>query len=316
MPDWITHLGSGYLLYRPISLKDMRLLLLGAILPDIISRMSCILADIFNIVLPRYYQLEAFHTPFMLIMLALFISLFNTRFWRCFGLVTAGGVLHILLDMCDTKLTGFGQLLLYPFNYKTFQFELVKYQGNDYHLIVLLLFILLLISAREIRQNTAHFKLQRMGFAVPLLIIMLAIPHITWQQFWQNNVGYMVFRHAPERFENKEVAVHFSRVISTTPLIVKEDELQVELVTDQKLKVGEWVSIKGVYKQGKIYASKIIHEPGMEKFWLSLVGLILFPFLWFDFPRLRTVIKRFKATRELDILSSTPEQLPNDEISV
>jgi hypothetical protein len=284
MPDWIAHLGGGYLLYRPISRKDMRLVLLGAILLDIISRISSVLVDIFDVPLPRYYQLEAFHTPFMLVLMALFISLFNTKFWRCFGLILAGGILHILLDMGDTKLNGFGQLLLYPFSYKTYQLNWVKYYGGGYYIVVVILLVILISGLRKPPLNSAFFRRQRIGFAIPLLIFILAMPYLTWQQFWRNNVGYIVFHDYPERFEGQEVAIHFSEVVSAEPLIIKEDKLRFEVLTDQKFQVGDWISVRGIYSRGKIHPLKIKLESGIKKFWISLIGLILFPFIWFGAP--------------------------------
>lgn len=292
MPDWITHLGGSYLLYRPISRKDIRLFLLGAILPDFFSRVVSILEDVLHLGWPRHYQLEVFHTPLMLLLVAVVVALFNTNFLRCLGLVFGGGLLHLLLDMNDTKLAGFGQLLLYPFSYKTYQLNLVEYQGWGYHLVVIGLFILLISHIPETRSNPSAFRLQRIGWAVPILALILILPYATWQQFWQHNVGYIVFRHYPERFENKEVAIHFSRVISSKPLIVEEYERRFELVTDRQFQADDWISVRGIYRKGKIYPQRIKLESGTEKLWISLVGLLLFPFLWFDLPARWAIFRR------------------------
>ncbi len=283
MPDWITHLGGGYLLYRPISLKDMRLVLLGCILPDILSRICVILEDIFNLYVPKYYQLEAFHTPFMLILLAIFISLFAAYFWRCFALLLSGGILHFILDMCDVKMEGCGQLLFYPVSYKTYQFNLFSYNNWGYYLIVAAcLALLLYYCLKQPYINECTFKFQRKGWAAALLLVILIMPHITWRSFWRNNIGYMVFFAYPEQFENKKVALHFTEVISNNSLIVKEWEQKFEIITDQRFDVGDYISLIGIYKDGKIYPSKIKLEIGNKKIWLSVAGLLLFPLLWFD----------------------------------
>jgi hypothetical protein len=292
MPDWITHLGGGYLLYRPISRKDIRLFLLGAILPDFFSRGTSILEDVFHLVWPRYYQLEAFHTPLMLFLVAVFVALFNTNFLRCLGLVFSGSLLHLVLDMNDTKLAGFGQLLLYPFSYKTYQLNLVNYQGWGYYLVVICLFILLISHVPELRINSSTFRLQRIGWAIPMLALILILPYATWQQFWRHNVGYIVFRHYPDRFENQEVAIIFSRVISDKPLVVEEYNRNFELVTDRQFQTEDWISVRGMYRQGKIYPERIKLESGREKIWLSLIGLLLFPFLWFGLPTRWSIFRR------------------------
>ncbi len=284
MPDWITHLGGGYLLYRPISRKDIRLFLLGAILPDFFSRGTSILEDVFHLGWISNYPLEAFHTPFMLLLVAVFVALLNTNFIRCLALVFGGSLLHLVFDMNDTKLDGFGQLLLYPFSYKTYQLNLVNYQGWGYYLVVIGLFILLISHVPELRVNPSTFRLQRIGWAIPLLALILIMPYATWQQFWRHNVGYIVFRHYPERFENKEVVVHFSRVISDKPLIVEEYKRHFEIVTDRQFQAEDWISVRGMYRQGKIYPQRIKLESGREKIWISLIGLLLFPFLWFGLP--------------------------------
>jgi hypothetical protein len=291
MPDWITHLGSSYLLYRPVSRRDMRLLLLGAILPDVCSRTSSVLEDVFHLEWPKFYQLEALHTPFILLLMAVLVSLFNINFFRCFGLVFGGSLLHLILDMSQTKLPGFGQLLLYPFSYRTYQLNLVNYQGKGYYLAVIFFLVLLIFHLREPRSNPSDFRLQRIGWAVPLLGLILLMPYITWQQFWQHNVGYTVFRYHPERFEGKQVMLHFSRVVSTEPLIIEEGERRFELVTEQRFRPDDWVSVIGIYKQGKIYPRLIKPELGRIKIWISLVGMLLFPFLWFDPHRFRITRK-------------------------
>ncbi len=284
MPDWITHLGGGYLLYRPISRKDIRVLLLGTILPDVFSRVPALLDDVFHLPLPQYYQFGALHTPFMLLLLAAFIALFSTDFFRCLGLILGGGIFHILLDMTQTKFAGFGQLLFYPLSYKTYQLNLFSYKGWGYYLMVAAFFVLLLSYVNKPRINPVTFRLQRIGWAVPLLSLILLLPYVTWKQFWQHNVGYIVFRYYPERFENQEVALHFSRVVSTKPLIIEEGDNRFEVVTDQKFKLDDWISVNGKYRQGKLYPIQIRRELGRAKIWISLVGLLLFPFIWFDFP--------------------------------
>ncbi len=284
MPDWITHLGSSYLVYRPISRKDLRLALLGGILPDFFSRVTTILDDVFHLPLPRHYQFEAFHTPFVLLLMVILISLFSTHFFRCFGLIFAGSILHIALDMTQLKFAGYGQLLLYPFSYTTYQFNLINYNGWGYYLMVAAFFVLLLSYVNKPKMNPVTFKRQRIGWAIPLLGLILLLPYVTWEQYWQHNVAYAVFRDYPERFEDQQVALHYSQVVSTKPLIIEEGENRFEVITDQEFQLDDWISVKGKYRQGKLYQPQIRRELGRMKIWISLPGLLLLPFLWFDFP--------------------------------
>ena len=105
MPDLFFHFASGYLPTRyPRIVKYDALLVLGVILPDVLTRIP-------DIVLYRYLHLpvydffNALHTPFSLLIACYCISLFFVMNERksSFIVMSIGAQFHFLLDMMQVK---------------------------------------------------------------------------------------------------------------------------------------------------------------------------------------------------------------------
>ena len=287
MPDWVVHLGTAYAVYRPFTQKDLRWIFLGAILPDVFARVDSVLTDVFHMAWHKHYTLAVFHTPFIMCLMALAIALFTDRVIRTWILVFGASLFHIFMDLCETKLPGYGQLLLYPINYKTYRLDFFHYGSAIYYALLVVSFGLILWHVRESRIIESHIQLKnvtsgRLILAGILLAVICVLPYFAWQNFIDHNVGYELFFRHPEKFENQEITLHFSEVISAKPVKIREREYIIEVVGVDGFKVGDWISVRGVYRNGKVFPGEVWLEDGLSKIWFSLFGLVMFPFLWFD----------------------------------
>jgi len=287
MPDWVVHLGTAYAVYRPFTKKDLRWIFLGAVLPDVFSRVDSVLMDIFKIEWHKHYTLDVFHTPFVMCLMALIIALLTDRVIRTWLLVFGASLFHIFMDLCEAKLPGYGQLLLYPLSYKTYGLNLFHNGSAAYYSMLIVSFGLILWHVRESRVTESHIRPKgitpgRLVLAGILVAFICSLPYFSWQKFIDRNVGYELFFRHPEQFENQEITLHFSEVVSAKPLKIKEREYVFEVVGINGLKSGDWVSVRGIYRNGKVFAEEFQQEDGLHKIWFSLVGLVIFPFLWFD----------------------------------
>jgi len=299
MPDWVIHLGGGLAVSRLSGIRqDVRFVLLGAILPDVFSRFSSITEDFLQLRWPEFYSLEVFHTPLGLFLVITILALLTTRFWRACGLLWLGAGVHILLDLSETKFAGYGQRLLFPLSYQGFRLNLFHYFGPGYYLVVVLVFVWLLFYALRPKDNAFAFEFsaRRLKLVAPLILFALILPYFASRSFLAHNVAYGQFFRNPEAFEGKKVALHFSRIVSTDPPIVEEHQQQFELIAAPRgMQAGEWWSLEGIYQGGKIRVLKARPELGRMKGLVSLLGLIIFPGLWFGPEELKKFFRRKKV---------------------
>ncbi len=287
MPDWVIHLGTAYAVYRPFTKKDLRWIFLGAILPDVFSRVDSVLMDVFNTEWHKHYTLGVFHTPFVMCLMALVIALFTDKVIRTWLLVFGASLFHIFMDTCETKMPGYGQLLLYPLSYKTYNLNLFRNGSAIYYILLTVSFGLIIWHIRESRVTESCIRFKRITparlfLAGTLMTVICSVPYFAWQSFIDRNVGYELFFHHPERFENREITLHFTEVVAVEPVKIKERKYVVELVGTNGLKVGDWVSVRGIYRKGKIFPEEVRAEGGLHKIWFSLLGLVMLPFLWLE----------------------------------
>lgn len=123
MPDLMTHLLIPYALGRPsLRRSGLALLCLGAVLPDLFSRVPAI-------VLGRTqaaWVFSAFHTPAGVLVLCLGLALLFPREIRktCLGWLLAGSGVHLLLDLMQKTVLAGNYYWFFPFSFKRFQVEL------------------------------------------------------------------------------------------------------------------------------------------------------------------------------------------------
>jgi hypothetical protein len=276
MPDWVIHIGASYLLCRSIDKEDVSLALIGAVLPDLISRFEVVLIDIFHLYIFDDYSFSSFHTPFMLAFLCTAIALFTVRVKRSFAVLFGFSMLHLFLDMLEVKVPAFGAFLFFPFYIRPFSFNLFEFKGIGY-LLTYSLFLLILLTALKKRRRIPKIRwtIKNLKWALPIILFTLTFPFKAALIFRDNNAGDIHFLINPQNWDGKKVNLHVSRVISSDPVVVEENKHQFEIVTDRKFREGDWVSVYGTYNKGKITPEIIIREMGTyQKSFLSGMGLL------------------------------------------
>ena len=155
MPDLFVHFASGYLpsRYQQIRKYDA-LLVLGAVLPDLLSRIPIIiLVRFFH--LPVEYFFRALHTPIVLILFCYMLSFLFERSMRfkSFLSLVAGSFLHLVLDLMQQQFFDGVYMLFIPFSMKTVQWGWFHYNSS---LVVFppLFVIVLLIWFRGKQDNS------------------------------------------------------------------------------------------------------------------------------------------------------------------
>lgn len=285
MPDWITHLGIAYFIARMLIIKDIRLVLLGSILPDV-SRINLLLIDVLKFdPIDTYTYFEPFHTPFVIFFICILISLFNQNPKKCFQLIFFGAITHFILDAAQTNI-GYGEMLFYPFSFYQISFNLFWHENLAGMTLTLLSGIILLISNKRYEITNFTLSNKDLKIATLLVLLIIAFPLITQNMLIQSNSHYLDFFLHPQKYDGKEVAFSYSRIISENPIIVKEMGATFEIKTTEVLKEGDWVSMRALYKNGLVYPTEIYIHRQLLKPILSLIGLIFFILSWKNY-RLR-----------------------------
>lgn len=280
MPDWITHLGIAYFVARILKIKDIRLFLLGAILPDI-SRIDWLLIDVlkFNPI-SAYTYFEPFHTPFVMVFVSTLIALFNEKPIKCFYLIFSGAIIHFILDAAQTNV-GYGEMLFYPFSFYQLSFNLFWPEGIAGIALTLLSGVILLAALTK-KHDTAGFALKDKNskMALPLVMLIIILPFATQNMLMQSNSHYLDFFLHPERYEGKEVAFSYSQIISDNPITIEEMGAKFKVITTEKIKKGDWISMKALCKNGIMYPTEIHIHNQLLKPIFSLIGFMFFILLW------------------------------------
>lgn len=280
MPDWIIHLGIAYFIAEMLKIKDIRSVLLGAILPDI-SRIDWLLIDIFKInPVETYTYFEPFHTPFIIFFISIFISLFNEKPRNCFYLIFFGAIIHFILDAAQTNV-GYGEMLFYPFSFYQLSLNLFWPESTEGMTLTLLCGVVLLVALIKSHKIT-NFSLnkQYLKMSIPLLLLIIFFPIFTQNMLVQSNSHNLDFFLHPQKYEGKEVAFSYSQIISQDPIIVEEMGATFDVITNQELKKGDWISMMALYKNGAIYPTEIYIHNQYFKPLFSLIGLAFFILIW------------------------------------
>lgn len=294
MPDWTIHLGAASLLSRGLDRHRPWLILLGGVLPDFISRLNAVLGDALTLNWFYNYSLGCFHTPFMLILVSLWIAILipaqtTGETGSNFAYIYVSSLLHIFIDMLEVKIPGFGEYLLFPLSAKTFQLNWLSTHSSWYFVFYAFMLVALVSWLRDlIKFRTVsllpgwkvwllHWRQQSRSRKIVWLFLTVSIaimPFYAHDYFIRHNAGYIQFRYSPEDWEGKKVGLNVSKVVS--PNILEEYPFQFKIATDQSITVGEWVSVYGTYRNQQIEVIELEREFGARyKICLSLVGLLL-----------------------------------------
>ncbi len=291
MPDWVTHIGLTTTVLKPAVRKnDIPLLALGSILPDLTKIISIQFLDFSNST-PLFkdfvvWYFEPFHTPFMAIFSSLILAiLIKGNIKRNFFLIYIPALVHLFLDSFQMHLS-FYPLLLYPFSLKNINIALY-HNSNIISLILPILSFPLLLYVMIINEGHIKFVIRKKIMLIIVSIIMLTIPFLTRNLFYKNNYNSLDFLNNPKKWDGKYVELGVSYVEKTDGQIITLNELgrklKIHIPTDKMflVKKGSFISIRGKYLKGIIYAEKVLYDPIKRKKYISLVGLIFLIFILF-----------------------------------
>src|ERR671931_89696 len=118
MPDWVTHIGTAYLGVCIAGVREVQLVLLGAILPDVVLPLF-VLIDLWHlpVSLELFAYLLSFHTLTIVLLLAGAVSVLYMQSVRCFLLICCGAATHFILDTFETVIDC-GMRVFAPFSFR------------------------------------------------------------------------------------------------------------------------------------------------------------------------------------------------------
>ncbi len=294
MPDWITHLGATYVAtqatvrLRPGLARwvDLRWVLVGALLPDV-SRFTVILVDGLDWpAIPTFTYAIPFHslliTSLLAGALALLLPAGGQSSGRTFGLVLAGAVFHFLLDDLEGGI-GCGSTTFYPVYFGK-PFSVWSVEGHFPTLLLVVSAMALGAAlARPPRGSLFRLRLTRARLLGSLALLAAAgLLPLLWQGWMiKANAYYLGFVANPAAFEGQPVELCFSEVLTAQPPVIEEFDRPFRLESPANLVPGEWVSVRGVYRQGVIRPVTLIHHQAFGDVSLSLVAVVGFLVLMF-----------------------------------
>jgi hypothetical protein len=132
MPDLFAHFSSAYLPSRYHKLQRYdALLALGAVLPDLVSRIPIIIF-VRWLDLPIVYFFRALHTPIGMILVCYLLSFLFERSirFKSFLSLAIGSFLHLVLDLMQQQFFEGIYLPFIPFSMKAIQWGWFHYNAS------------------------------------------------------------------------------------------------------------------------------------------------------------------------------------------
>ena len=301
MPDWVLHLGSAYAGLKFFKVKEIRWVLLGSLLPDVISRVAYVLFDLLPLKLNHQFfhlYFNFYHTPFMVLFVSAMIALLTRKPYQVFCLIYLSSLLHIFLDLFQKSMGG-GSPIFFPFKLNNFSFQLFWYDSIWIKIIFFItLLILILMFFKERRKFKTvvldHFSFKKLGLFLMLLLFCIFFPFLFVKKGLKENIFSTSFIKNPKAFEGKKIFLTVSKIIKKKQQFYIKEGSQVFLLTsnqNQSLKEGDWVSVEGIYQKGEIFAHTIHKHDYYFKIKASLVGGMLFLFFYFFYHK-KNIIKK------------------------
>jgi hypothetical protein len=263
---------------------------LGALLPDA-TRFTIILVDVLDWpAIPTFTYFIPFHSLLIVALLAGAIALLmpaaNGNSRRAFGLIMVGAAFHLLLDDLEGWV-GCGSTTFYPFYFGK---PVIGWNSEGHFATFLLVVSAIAIGLALSRRQqwsalTWRLTRRRLLSATALLIVALTLPLFFREWMIERNAYYLGLVTNPAAFEGQSVELCFSEVIATEPLTIEEFDTPFVLQTPAAFTIGEWVSVRGIYQDGAIRPTTLIRHHGFSDVSLSLVAIVAFGFLMFDFRR-------------------------------
>lgn len=148
MPDWITHLGTTWILCRLAGIKrrERSIMLLGALLPDLykIAVVYKLLTGVPSPILYRFFS--GIPTPLGTLLLAGIVASFFEKddYKRVFALLFAAASLHLFIDSFMYLWEGRGIRIFWPISERMFGYGL--FWPNDLRPMILTILGVILLE--------------------------------------------------------------------------------------------------------------------------------------------------------------------------
>ena len=154
MPDLVSHAIIGLLLCELLNIKPKSLVILGALLPDLLSKL-----ELLHLFFPfgdrLYWILMPLHTPIGLALATfLVVNLFSYDKKESYSLITIGWLSHIFADWLINKHLYIGSFLWFPFSWKTSEIGIV-WTEEFYLILIPLLVIYVLLKILNIKKSSS-----------------------------------------------------------------------------------------------------------------------------------------------------------------
>ena len=292
MPDWIIHIGAAHALGRPLARWDPRWLFLGAVLPDAIPRvfsMTVHMVRPLNELMNMWVGLHVgfFHTPVSVVLLAAaLVVLAADRVAAARGLAFGAG-LHFVLDLLQ-KSWGGGTSVLYPFDLRPWSLQVVWYDSSLPHLLVggFLVYLVVLCWRSSWPRDAVFAPWSRARGLVSgaLIAVYLAMPALCLDRAVALNLGNSRMALEPAEFEGRTIQVAVAvvdHVEGDDIVIERADELfPVTWAERSPLAAADFVSIRGVFRGGRIEPTEVFVHDYRFKMFASLGGLVVLLLVW------------------------------------
>lgn len=293
MPDWIIHMGAAHALGRPLRRWDLRWLFLGAVLPDLVARVvgSAVASLPFLEPLrvpPVPLYLGLLHTPFSVLLLLLAVAVFARDRREAVAGMLFGAALHFVLDLLQRSYGG-GLSMLYPVDLRRFGFDAVWYENPATYVVVpvFAVYLIALATRREDPPRERAFRgwsRRRGQVALALLVVTFGLPLLYLDRAFEMNLGATRLAAHPDEYEGQEIELSVALVRE-----VGDDQVAVEvhdrpfLIPRSSLpaiEVNDLVSVRGVYRDGRVEPSGVfIHDYGFKRL-VSIAGMVLLLVFW------------------------------------
>jgi len=156
VPDWLTHIVIALVFAELLDVKKKSVVLVGALLPDLLPKLT--LLELF-IPIPNWnYQfLDAFHVPFVLVLVILLIApLFRYKYSRIVAWLSLGTLTHLLSDTLLRHFLG-GISWLYPFTTDKHTLNWI-WPDQSYVVLIpaLLVYFIIILMKKRWRKNASN----------------------------------------------------------------------------------------------------------------------------------------------------------------
>lgn len=142
MPDLMSHLIIGLILAELFNIKKKSLVVLGAIMPDLLSKSHLIYI---HLGISPSLSFVSFHTPFMMFLVSIFIaSLFRYNKLKTILFFNIGSMSHFLSDLTMKHFTTVGTRLFFPLSNQNYTLNWIWPEQSIYILIVSLIVYLII----------------------------------------------------------------------------------------------------------------------------------------------------------------------------